>query len=167
MHPVQVLVGSPVISRRRLRRQPGEPLDTHSNMQIILVLACVSAAWAAPQHYPYAHAPLLHAPIAVHAPVAVAEPVSYPRYAFNYGVKDPYTGDIKSQQEERDGDVVKGSYSLVEPDGSTRTVSYSADDHNGFNAVVHKTGHAVHPVAVAPVAHYAAAPAIALPHYLH
>lgn len=91
-----------------------------------------------------------------------AEPVAYPKYAFNYGVKDPHTGDVKSQHEERDGDVVKGSYSLVEPDGSTRTVEYAADDHTGFNAVVHKSGHAVHPQVVhaAPVAHYAAAPAI-------
>lgn len=39
-----------------------------------------------------------------------------------------------------------GSYSLVEPDGTTRTVDYTADDHNGFNAVVHRAGHAVHPV---------------------
>lgn len=39
-----------------------------------------------------------------------------------------------------------GSYSLVEPDGTTRTVNYSADDHTGFNAIVQKTGHAVHPV---------------------
>ncbi|XP_049866487.1 cuticle protein 8-like [Pectinophora gossypiella] len=133
-------------------------------MWILVLLAYVGSAVSLPQYY--AHAPLLHAPVAVaHAPVAVAEPVAYPKYAFNYGVKDPHTGDIKSQQEERDGDVVKGSYSLVEPDGSTRTVSYAADDHNGFNAVVHKTGHAVHPVAVAPVAHYAAAPALAVSHY--
>ena len=27
------------------------------------------------------------------------------------------TGDVKSHAEERDGDVVKGQYSLVEPDG--------------------------------------------------
>lgn len=47
-----------------------------------------------------------------------------------------------------------GSYSLVEPDGSTRTVSYAADDHNGFNAVVHKTGHAVHPVSNVKLFHY-------------
>lgn len=32
-----------------------------------------------------------------------------------------------------------GQYSLVEPDGSIRTVDYTADKHNGFNAVVHKT----------------------------
>ncbi|XP_063532400.1 cuticle protein 19-like [Cydia strobilella] len=134
-------------------------------MWVLVLLACVSAGWAAPQYaFPgavYAHAPL------VHAPVVHAEPVAYPKYAFNYGVKDPHTGDIKSQQEERDGDVVKGSYSLVEPDGSTRTVAYSADDHNGFNAVVHKTGHAVHPAPIAVAPHYAA-PAFAIsPYGLH
>ncbi|XP_044263702.1 cuticle protein 19-like [Tribolium madens] len=62
-----------------------------------------------------------------------------PKYTFKYGVSDYHTGDIKSQQESRDGDVVKGQYSVVEPDGSVRTVEYTADKHNGFNAVVHKT----------------------------
>lgn len=63
-------------------------------------------------------------------------------------MSDPHTGDHKSQHEVRDGDVVKGSYSLAEPDGTIRTVHYTADDHNGFNAVVEKSGHAVHPVPV-------------------
>lgn len=62
-----------------------------------------------------------------------------PKYSFKYGVNDYHTGDIKSQQESRDGDVVKGQYSVVEPDGSIRTVEYTADKHSGFNAVVHKT----------------------------
>ncbi|XP_039965669.1 adult-specific cuticular protein ACP-20 [Bactrocera neohumeralis] len=62
-----------------------------------------------------------------------------PKYAFKYGVNDFHTGDVKSQHESRDGDSVKGQYSLVEPDGSIRTVDYTADKHNGFNAVVHKT----------------------------
>ena len=31
---------------------------------------------------------------------------------------------------------MKGEYSVVEADGSIRTVTYTADDHNGFNAVV-------------------------------
>uniref|UniRef100_A0A8D8L9X5 Cuticle protein 19 n=1 Tax=Culex pipiens TaxID=7175 RepID=A0A8D8L9X5_CULPI len=70
---------------------------------------------------------------------------SHPQYSFNYGVHDGLTGDVKSQVESRDGDVVKGQYSLVEPDGSVRTVDYTADKHSGFNAVVHKT---------APVAHH-------------
>ncbi|CAG9560618.1 unnamed protein product [Danaus chrysippus] len=38
------------------------------------------------------------------------------------------------------------SYSLVEADGTTRTVHYTADDHTGFNAIVQRSGHAVHPV---------------------
>ena len=63
--------------------------------------------------------------------------------------KDAHTGDAKSQHESRDGDVVHGSYSLLEPDGSTRTVHYTADPHNGFNAVVDRT----------PAAHPAPAPA--------
>lgn len=94
---------------------------------------------------------------------------AYPKYSFNYGVADGHTGDQKTQQEVRDGDVVKGSYSLQEPDGTIRTVHYTADDHNGFNAVVTRSGHAVHPetahiaktvVAAAPLAY--AAPAKAL-----
>ncbi|KAF0772239.1 cuticle protein 8-like isoform X1 [Aphis craccivora] len=60
-------------------------------------------------------------------------------YHFEYGVKDLHTQDIKSQREESDGNGnVKGSYSLVEPDGSTRLVEYTADREHGFNAVVKK-----------------------------
>ncbi|XP_063532399.1 cuticle protein 19-like [Cydia strobilella] len=64
---------------------------------------------------------------------------AYPKYVFKYGVNDFHTGDIKTHHESRDGDVVKGQYTVVEPDGSLRTVDYTADKHNGFNAVVHKT----------------------------
>lgn len=56
---------------------------------------------------------------------------AHPKYAYKYGVSDYHTGDVKSQHETRDGDVVKGQYSLVEPDGSVRTVDYTADKHNG------------------------------------
>ncbi|XP_077296030.1 larval cuticle protein A2B-like [Arctopsyche grandis] len=61
-----------------------------------------------------------------------------PHYNFAYDVHDPTTGDIKNQQETRTGDVVQGQYSLIEPDGSRRTVHYAADPVNGFNAVVNK-----------------------------
>nr|XP_026485913.1 paternally-expressed gene 3 protein-like [Vanessa tameamea] len=64
---------------------------------------------------------------------------AHPRYAFEYGVNDPHTGDIKQQKEQRDGDVVKGQYSLVEPDGSVRTVDYIADWETGFHANVHNS----------------------------
>lgn len=62
------------------------------------------------------------------------------QYSFEYHVNNPETGDIKSQNEIRDGDVVHGQYGLVEPDGSVRTVEYTADDQNGFRAVVHRSG---------------------------
>ncbi|XP_037823682.1 adult-specific cuticular protein ACP-22-like [Lucilia sericata] len=67
---------------------------------------------------------------------------AYPKYEFSYGVKDPKTGDIKSQSETRDGGNVKGSYTVKEADGTTRHVEYSADKHKGFNAVVHTSGKA-------------------------
>uniref|UniRef100_A0A182N9I6 Uncharacterized protein n=1 Tax=Anopheles dirus TaxID=7168 RepID=A0A182N9I6_9DIPT len=67
---------------------------------------------------------------------------AYPKYKFEYGVKDPHTGDQKSHWEERDGDVVKGVYSLYEPDGSERVVVYRADKLHGFEAHVK---HITHP----------------------
>lgn len=45
----------------------------------------------------------------------------------------------------REGDHVKGSYSLKEADGTTRLVEYVAGPHSGFNAVVKRIGHAYHP----------------------
>ncbi|XP_053602750.1 cuticle protein 8-like [Plodia interpunctella] len=65
-----------------------------------------------------------------------------PSYKFSYSVSDHHTGDEKAQSEWRHGDLVKGAYSLVEPDGNVRSVHYVADHHNGFNADVHhKTLH--------------------------
>lgn len=60
------------------------------------------------------------------------------QYDFSYGVHDDHTGDIKEQRESRHGDQVHGQYSLIDSDGHKRTVEYTADDHNGFNAVVHR-----------------------------
>ncbi|KAE8573272.1 Cuticle Protein CPR RR-2 [Halyomorpha halys] len=68
-----------------------------------------------------------------------------PHYKFDYSVHDSHTHDIKKQEETREGDVVKGYYSLYEPDGTERIVHYTADKKNGFNAVVERKGHAVHP----------------------
>ncbi|KAG5310675.1 CU19 protein, partial [Acromyrmex insinuator] len=52
---------------------------------------------------------------------------AYPKYSFNYGVIDGYTGDSKSAWEERDGDIVKGEYLVVEADGTIRIVSNLTD----------------------------------------
>nr|XP_049702836.1 histidine-rich glycoprotein [Helicoverpa armigera] len=69
---------------------------------------------------------------------------SHPKYEFAYKVVDPHTGDKKSQHESRDGHVVKGVYSLHQPDGTVRIVEYHADKKTGFNANVKYEGHAVH-----------------------
>lgn len=91
-------------------------------------------------------APVVAAPAPViaarAAPVVVAKSAdydAYPQYQYAYNVNDVLTGDNKAQGEIRDGDVVKGYYSLVEADGSIRKVSYTADPVNGFNAVVEKS----------------------------
>ncbi|PNF23308.1 Larval cuticle protein A3A [Cryptotermes secundus] len=121
----------------------------------------------APLAYAAHAAPLAYAAPAVAkvaAPVAVDTDFDpHPQYSYSYEIQDALTGDVKSQQESRDGDVVQGSYSLVEPDGTVRTVEYLADPVNGFNAVVHKTPLTA-PVAkvAAPVA-YAAPAAYAAP----
>lgn len=59
-----------------------------------------------------------------------------PDYSFRYAVHDSWTGDIKSQQETRHGDRVRGQYRMMESDGTERIVDYIADDQNGFNAIV-------------------------------
>ncbi|XP_045493352.1 cuticle protein 7-like [Colias croceus] len=85
---------------------------------------------------------------------ATPQETVYPKYEYTYSVADDHTGDNKQQREYRNGDVVKGSYSFHEADGSIRTVEYTADDHNGFNAVVHNSA----PTAVPVVYKQAAAP---------
>ena len=139
-------------------------------------------------------ATVAHAPVAYAAPAVHAAPLAYaakavvpaavdtdydpnPSYSYAYDVQDHLTGDSKFQEESRQGDVVQGSYSLTEPDGSRRTVHYTADPVNGFNAVVDRQAPVVQkavvaaapvvqktvvaaPVAyAAPVAKYAYAPA--------
>ncbi|CAG9810897.1 unnamed protein product [Chironomus riparius] len=74
---------------------------------------------------------------------------AYPKYKFEYGVNDPHTHDHKSQWEHRDGDVVKGEYTLDEADGTKRVVKYHADDKTGFTAHVERIGHASRAVSLA------------------
>ena len=145
--------------------------------QVSYAAAPAAVQYAAPA---YAHAPAAYAhpaPVAYAQPaqvayaqpaqVAYAQPIAKavvaktidadydpnPQYSYAYDVQDGLTGDSKSQQESRNGDVVQGSYSLVEADGTRRIVEYTADPENGFNAVVHKEPAqvAVKTVAAAPV----------------
>lgn len=59
-------------------------------------------------------------------------------YEFAYAVNEHSTGDIKSHQESRKGNMVTGRYELIDSDGFRRIVEYTADEHNGFNAIVRR-----------------------------
>jgi len=75
-------------------------------------------------------------------------------YHFRYAVHDPVTGDVKDQNEVSDGrGNVRGTYSMLEADGSKRVVEYTADDENGFQAQVKRIEPAGH-AAVAPSHEY-------------
>lgn len=130
---------------------------------------CITPAYyaAAPEPlYSYGYHPVAPKAAIVHAPIAYAAAPYHPdvekidpnpSYHFKYGVNDPSTGDYKTQEEYRKDGIVQGSYSLAEPDGTIRTVTYTADPHNGFNAVVDKhAAKAAVPVAhAAPLIHHA------------
>ncbi|XP_022906618.2 larval cuticle protein A2B-like isoform X2 [Onthophagus taurus] len=115
------------------------------------------------------------APVAYTAPIVKTQAVPVaktivneeydpnPQYSFGYDVQDGLTGDSKSQSETRNGDVVQGSYSLTDPDGTRRTVDYTADPIHGFNAVVRKEPLAVVAKVAAPVVAKAAYTKVAAP----
>ncbi|XP_063381112.1 cuticle protein 7-like [Cydia fagiglandana] len=93
----------------------------------------------------YAYGPLLCLfPMAV-VSIVVKDSPQPNEYKYSYEIEDPTTGDTKSQHEVRRGDVVSGSYSVVDPDGTRRTVKYTADPKHGFTAVIHREAAATPP----------------------
>jgi hypothetical protein len=66
-------------------------------------------------------------------------------FDFNYAVKDDYYGTDYSHNAVSDGDVVKGQYKVLLPDGRLQIVTYTADWKNGFNADVRYEGEARYP----------------------
>ncbi|XP_064071250.1 cuticle protein 18.6-like [Vanessa tameamea] len=134
------------------------PVAHYATAPVAHYTAAPVAHYAAAPVAHYAAAPVAHyaaAPVA-HYAAAHEEEYAHPKYDFSYSVADGHTGDNKSQHESRDGDAVHGEYSLLEADGSVRTVQYTADAHNGFNAVVSNS---------APAKHAALAPAHILAHH--
>merc|ERR1712038_552990 len=65
-----------------------------------------------------------------------------PSYSFGYSVADSKSGDAKTREEHSEGGVVTGSYTVAQPDGRLRRVTYTVDAENGFNAVVTYDGEA-------------------------
>ncbi|XP_053602746.1 cuticle protein 7-like isoform X2 [Plodia interpunctella] len=128
--------------------------------QLVCLVAVIAVA-IAQSHYEQGHAyssqsVVLHqshgsqnAPAHLNAPKHQehhdeVEYYAIPKYTYEYKVEDPHTHDSKYQRETRDHDVVKGEYSLHQPDGRIRIVKYTADKKNGFNAEVKYEGHAQH-----------------------
>lgn len=131
---------------------------THTKkQQLCVALALVAVASAGYQEYAPQPQYLQAAPVYHSQPIVKAEHIDYheePNYGFAYSVHDPHTGDVKSQEESRHGDAVRGSYSLIDADGFKRIVDYTADDINGFNAVVRREPLHHHvPVVAAPIHH--------------
>lgn len=84
-------------------------------------------------------------PLPLYLPIQYQTPT--PRYNFAYEVNNPHARDFKSQQEDLRGDKVLGQYSLLKPEGITRTVDYRADDDLGFDPLVnHDRRHSDLPV---------------------
>ncbi|CAH1159880.1 unnamed protein product [Phaedon cochleariae] len=116
--------------------------------------------YAAAPSFAKVASPVYHAQVPSVAKVAGSEDYDpNPQYNYGYDVQDGLTGDSKSHSEQRQGDAVQGSYSLVDPDGHRRTVDYTADPIHGFNAVVRREPLHAHvaKVAAPAVAAYAAA----------
>ncbi|CAG2052899.1 unnamed protein product [Timema podura] len=88
----------------------------------------VESATHSPHHHTHPHLSHLHRHPAATQPGHYGTSVDY---------VDPATGNSQNRKESRDGDVVKGEYTVLEADGSVRTVTYTADPKNGFQATVH------------------------------
>ncbi|XP_040580122.1 uncharacterized protein [Lepeophtheirus salmonis] len=100
-----------------------------------VVLASVLCIVAGDNPY---HAPAPYHPAPYHPEPSYHEPAK--PYAFEYGVHDEYTGTNFNAQETTDGKTVHGSYNVQLPDGRLQTVTYTADDYNGFVADVKYEG---------------------------
>ncbi|KAM8705630.1 hypothetical protein ACLKA7_010006 [Drosophila subpalustris] len=152
-------------------------------LALVSLVAAVSAGLIPVEHHEHHEPQLYHAAVPQPQHVIYQKPHDihghahahevypddpHPKYNFAYDVQDAVSGDSKSQVESRDGDVVQGEYSLDDADGFRRTVKYTADSVNGFNAVVHREplAHAHHKVIAAapasPVQYHHAAPTAVL-----
>ncbi|CAG7717666.1 unnamed protein product, partial [Allacma fusca] len=65
-------------------------------------------------------------------------------FDFTYAVKDDVGNDF-SHNANSDGEVVKGEYRTLLPDGRLQIVRYTADWKNGYNAEISYEGEATYP----------------------
>ncbi|XP_069974044.1 cuticle protein 8-like [Penaeus vannamei] len=121
------------------------------------------APYHAPEPAYHAPEPAYHAPEpAYHAPKHYEPeyPDVPPKYNYNYGVADGYSGVNLGHSEARDGYKTEGSYTVDLPDGRKQTVKY-VDNGDGLVAEVSYEGEAQYPEH--PPAYKPAPPAYAPP----
>ncbi|KAG7171377.1 cuticle protein 7-like [Homarus americanus] len=105
----------------------------------LIVLVCVAVVVLGDQSPVYPAPPVYGYP---------APPPEYPevppKYTYNYGVADDYSGANFGHSENRDGYKTEGSYTVDLPDGRKQTVTY-VDNGDGLEAVVTYEGEAQYP----------------------
>jgi hypothetical protein len=114
-------------------------------IKIALVLALVAAVSCRPDHPP---PPPYHPPPPAPYHPAPYKPEKIPPkpFAYQYGVKDDYSGASFAKEENQDpAGNLQGSYTVALPDGRTQIVTYHADHENGFVADVKYEGVAQYP----------------------
>ena len=70
-----------------------------------------------------------------------------PAYAYDYAVKDDYSGVDFGHNENRDGYATSGSYYVALPDGRLQKVTYTVNGDSGYVATVSYEGEAQYPAA--------------------
>ncbi|XP_050700487.1 adhesive plaque matrix protein-like [Eriocheir sinensis] len=107
---------------------------------VCMVAACVEAA-RLPSYPSFAAPPSYSRP----APRAQPDyPTVPPKYSYNYGVADHYSGANFGHSESRNGYKTEGSYTVDLPDGRKQIVTY-VDKGDGLEAEVTYEGEAQYP----------------------
>ncbi|XP_063866892.1 pro-resilin-like [Scylla paramamosain] len=108
------------------------------SLRVMLAACLVVVALAEhPSQYP-------PPPPAYGHPAPPKHPESPPKYTYNYGVADDYSGTNFGHSESRDGYKTEGSYTVNLPDGRKQIVTY-VDNGDGLEAQVTYEGEAQYP----------------------
>ncbi|CAH2237015.1 jg9507 [Pararge aegeria aegeria] len=105
-------------------------------MKMLVILACVALAAAAPQAQRPASVPNPD-DVQLLRYEAENDGLGSYKYAFEQsdGTKKEEQGELKNAGTDNEVMSVKGSYSWIAPDGATYLVTYVADE-NGFNPTI-------------------------------
>ncbi|KAL5244174.1 hypothetical protein ACI65C_011584 [Semiaphis heraclei] len=85
------------------------------------------------------------------------------QYQFSFDISDDESTNYHNRKEQRDGEKISGSYSVVDSDGFIRTVTYTADPEEGFKAEVSREPTNIHVKIPTPAPQTSPAPQYRLP----